>query len=185
MARKRRKFEMNLPAADRYISDLKYKDLKRECVIRGLDFFNVVNFGIPGLSNWLRGNFDNPTDHKSLDAFDSWQEAQVILAMEAKGQDPNEVLHPALRLGYIAETDADGNVTKRKRVSTVIKRKKKKRERTEQGIFQGTKKAFTYNLQQQGLSKEEVTKKVLEEYPDASEKSISIWFNKSRKLQKS
>ena len=41
---------------------------------------------------------------------------------------------------------------------------------------------MTFELQQQGKTKVEVIEIIKEEYPDASEKSIGIWFNKSRKL---
>lgn len=184
MSRKRRKFEMNIPDADKYMSNLKFKDLKRECVIRGMEFEAVVSQGVIHLSNWLRTNFMVVPKHELLNAFDEWQEEQIRIAMRAKSQNPEEIIHSSLRLGYIAETDEDGNVTKRKRVKTVIRKRKKKRDRTSDGIFQGTKKAFTFTLQQQGFSKEEVIKKVKEQYPEASEKSVGIWFNKSRKLHK-
>lgn len=185
MARKKRKFEMNLPDADRFLGNLKYKDLKRECVIRGMEFDKVLKGGIPQLSNWLRNHFIDTIKPELLDAFDDYQENLVREAVEAKGEDPNHVIHPALRLGFIAERDEDGVVTKRKRARMIIKRKKKRRERTTDGIFQGTKKALTFELQQQGLDKAEVIIKVMEQFPDASEKSIGIWFNKSRKLHKS
>ena len=184
MARKKRKFEMNLPAADRFLGNLKYKDLKRECVVRGMEFDKVLKGGIPQLSNWLRNHFIDTIKPELLDAFDDYQENLVREAVEAKGEDPNHVIHPALRLGFIAERDEDGVVTKRKRARMIIKRKKKRRERTTDGIFQGTKKALTFELQQQGLDKAEVIIKVMEQFPDASEKSIGIWFNKSRKLHK-
>jgi len=183
MSRKKRKFERDISDADKFIGTLKFKHIKRECVIRGMEFENVINSGIPELSNWLRKHFIDTISYELLDAFDDWQEAQIIEAMEGKEDSNDAVLHPSLRLGYIAERDEEGNVTKKKRARTIIKRKKKKRERTQDGLFQGTKKAFTFELQQQGLTKEEVINKVLEQFPDASEKSIGIWFNKSKKLK--
>jgi len=183
MARKR-KFEQDLPAADRYIGNLKYKDLKRECVIRGMPFDDAIEADIPVLSAWLRNNFYEPQLHTLLDSYDDYVEDLITAAVEYKGLDPGDIIHPSLRLGYIAERDAEGNVTKRKRVRTIIKKKKKKRERTDDGIFQGTKKALTYMLQQEGKTKAEAIEIVLAQFTEASEKSIGIWFNKSKKLHK-
>lgn len=184
MARRKRKFEQNIPDADKYINNLRYRDMKRECIIRGMEYDKVLDGTVPKLTNWLRNHFHDELKHDLLNGFDEYQEKLIREAMEAKGQNPDDVIHPSLRLGYVAETDADGNVIKRKRVRTLVKKKKKKRERTEDGIFQGTKKAMTYSLQQEGLEKAEVITMVMEAFPDASEKSIGIWFNKSRKLHK-
>lgn len=182
MSRKKRKFEENATAADAHLRDMKFKDLKRECVSRGMDFEDVIAGNIPKLSNWFRDHYFDPVLPKLLDQFDDWQEELIRDAMLKKGQDPNTVIHPALRLGYIAEKDEEGNVTKAKRVKLLVKKKKKKRERTQDGIFQGTKKSLTYTLQKEGKSKEETIKTVLEQFPDASEKSISIWYNKAKKF---
>lgn len=173
---------MNIPDADKFIGSLKYKGLKRECVIRGMEFDEVFGASIIQLSNWLRNHFIDTIHYELLDAFDDYQENLIRKSMEAKNQDPNDVIHSSLRLGYIAERDDEGNVIKRKRVRTIVKKKKKKRERTDQGIFAGTKKALTFKLQKEGLTKQEVIAKVLETFPEASEKSIGIWFNKAKKL---
>lgn len=184
MSRKKRKFEINIPDSDKFIGKLKYKDLKRECVIRAMDFDKVISGTVPSLSNWLRNHFIDTIHYELLNDFDNYRENLIRETMEARGEDPGVMLHPTLRLGYIAEKDEDGNIIKRKRVKTIVRRRKKKRERTEDGIFKGTKKAFTFELQQSGLPKDEVINKVMAQFPDASEKSISIWYNKSRKIHK-
>jgi hypothetical protein len=176
MSRKKRKFESNLHPLDKYLGKMKLKDIKRECVIRGMVFDDVVSKSIPDLCNWLRANFYNASDHNLLNIFDDWQEAQVLAF------DPNSVIHSTLRLGYIAERDEDGNTTKRKRAKVIVAKKKIKRERTGEGLFTGTKKAYTFQLQKEGLNKTEVVTMVIDKFPEASEKSISIWYNKSRKL---
>ena len=181
MSKKKRKFESRLKDADKWLEKLTLKDLKRECVVRGLEFDKVVDMDIPDLSNWFRANFIVATNHDLLDMFDDWNEKQIIEACDKKGIDPKDFIHPSLRLGYIAETDEEGTVTKKHRVKVLVSKKKKKRERTVEGLFSGTKKAYTYKLQKDGLSKPEVVKKVLELFPDASPKSVGIWFNKSRK----
>ena len=156
MSRKKRKFERNIPDADKFINQLKYKDLKRECVIRGMEFDKIIAGDIIKLTNWLRNHFIDTQHHELLDIFDDYQDKLVRKSVEDKGQNPDVLLHPSLRLGYIAERDENGNVTKKKRVRTLMKKKKKKRERTEDGIFKGTKKAMTFELQQQGKTKIEV-----------------------------
>lgn len=183
MSKKKRKFETNLHPATAYLDKMTLKDIKRECVVRGIAFYEVVSRDIPYLTNWFIDNFYNKTDHSLLDQFDDWQEAEVTKAYEAKGETP--YLHPALRLGYIAEKDGDGNVTKKKRAKVIIAKKKDKRERTKEGLFSGTKKAYTFQLQKDGKTKEETIALVKEQFPEASEKSISIWFNKSKKSPKS
>lgn len=185
MSRKKRKYEMNLSSADRFIGDLKYRGLKKECVIRGMEFDKVLNGTIPILSNWLRKHFDDIPCLESLNEFDDYQENIIRKINKERGEDPNIMIHSSLRLGYIAERDDEGNIIKKKQVRTVIKKRKKRRERTDDGIFKGTKKALTFELQQMGLVKEEVIKAVMGKFSDASPKSIGIWYNKSRKLHES
>ena len=184
MSRKKRKFERNLTDVDKWLGNMKLKDLKRECVVRGLEFQKVIELSIPELSSWLRANFDTPTDHSLLDKFDDWQEVEIIEAMREKGEEPGYFVHPSLRLGYVGEKDDEGIIIKRKRVKTIIPRKKKKRERTEQGIFTGTKKAYTFQLQSEGYDKKDVIQMVKDKFPEAVDKSIGIWFNKAKKLKK-
>jgi len=184
MSRKKRKYETGVHPALGHFEKMKFKDAKRECVIRGMPFIEVLSSDITKLYTFFRDHFYDDLNHKLLDEFDDYQEAEIKKHLEAKGEDASLLVHPSLRLGYIAEKDEDGNTTKRKRAKTVIKKLKRKRERTNDNIFKGTKKAYTFELQQKGKSKEEVTKEVMASFPDASEKSISIWYNKSKKLHK-
>ena len=184
MTRKKRKYEQNLHPADGHLRNMKFKDLKRECVIRGMPFEDVIESDLLTLAGYFKEAFYDDVKHHLLDEFDDWQDEQIKKAMEARGEDPSQILHPSLRLGFIAEKDDEGNVTKRKRARTIVRKKKKKRERTKQGVFSGTKKALTYELEAKGLDKKTVTKMVMDQFPDASEKSISVWFNKSKKSRK-
>lgn len=183
MARKR-KFEKDIHPADKYADSMKLKDLKRECVIRGLPFDQAIGMSIFNMMSWFRENFYNKIDTHLLNKFDDWQEEEILKRAKEKGINPEYTVHPSLRLGYIAERDGEGNIIKRKNVKMIIKRKKVKRERTKDNLFSGTKKAYTYELQQNGKTKQEVIKLVMEKFPEASEKSIGIWFNKSKKIKK-
>lgn len=178
---RKRKFEKQMTTADKYIKGLKFKDLKRECVVRGMPFNDVISGGIPKLTGWLWKNFNENIQHQKLDEFDDWQEQQIKDLLESRGEINDSLFHPSLRLGYIAEKDEEGNTLKRKRVKTIVGKKRNKRERTTNNLFKGTKKAYTFELQQSGLSKEKVVELVKERFPEAIEKSIHIWYNKSRK----
>ena len=184
MSRKRRKYEMNLHPADGHFRNMKFKDLKRECVIRDMPFPLVLSSDVTQLYHYFKDHFYDDLNHKLLDDFDDWQEEKIKEVLESKGEDASILIHPSLRLGYIAEKDEEGNTIKKKRARTVIKKLKRKRERTKDNIFQGTKKAYTFELQQKGKTKDEVIKEVMLKFPEASSKSISIWYNKSKKLHK-
>ena len=175
---------MNLHPADGHFRNMKFKDLKRECVIRGMPFEEVVKADVSKLYVFFREHYYDDVRHTLLDEFDDWQEEKIRGAMEIRGEDAELFIHPSLRLGYIAEKDEDGNVIKKKRAKLLHKKIHRKRERTPDNIFKGTKKAYTFELQQQGKSKADVIKMVMEKFPDASDKSISIWYNKSKKMHK-
>ena len=183
MVKKKRKFEMNLHPADAHLRNLKYRDLQKECVIRGMPFELVAGQDIPSLSSFFRKHFHDPSNHELLNQYDDWIESKIKDQLDARGDDDRSLLHPSLRLGYIGEKDEEGN-TKKKRVRTTVKKKKKKRERTNDNVFKGTKKALAFELQGIGKSKKEVIKEVKEKFPDANEKSIGIWFNKARKQRR-
>jgi len=157
------------------LQKLTLPNLKRHCIVRGMLFEDVGNKSILQLQSWLIHHFDMDIHPEKLDEYDDWADALL------KSRNVDETfLNAAFRLGHVAERDEEGNVTKVKQVRG-IKKKKKRRERTQEGIFSGTKKAYTVELQKQGLSKADVTEMVKAKFPDAKDKSISIWFNKAKK----
>jgi hypothetical protein len=128
------------------------------------------------LSGWLIKNFNNLINVDLLDDYDIWVEK----VMKSSKMD-EAFFHPAFRLGFVAEKDEDGNVTAVKKPRDIKKPKKGKKVKTTDGIFSGTKKAYTYELQKSGKSKEETIKMVLAKYPDAKDKSVGIWWKRSAK----
>lgn len=166
-------------SAIKYVETLNLKDLKRACIMRGLPFEEVGNKSVLNLQSWFLKNFDLPLDHKLLEEYDIWCEGML----KSRGVDPI-MTSPTFRLSAIAERNADGEVTKRKRVKSLAPRIKKKKERTSDGLFKGTKKANTYELAQKGLPKAEVIRLIKERWPDAKEKSIGIWYNRAKKVNK-
>jgi hypothetical protein len=166
------------PAQD-YIEKLTLSNLKRECLVRGMPFEDLVNSSVPNLQSWFLKNYPNPIHRERLNEFDDWNDK----ILRARNVD-STMLDPIFRLGSIASRDGEGNILKKKRVTGMIKKDRKRREKTKAGLFTGTKKAYTFELQSQGKTKSEVITLVMEKFSDAKEKSISIWFNKSKKVKK-
>ena len=156
------------------ITEMTYRDLKKAAVSRGLEFESAVKFDFPALHSWLDKTWNNPIDIDLLDDFDNYIETELLTIGR------QDLIHPQLRLGYIGEkSDEEGNIKiKKPKVERV---KKPKREKTDTGLFVGTKKALTYQLQKEGVDLATTITKVLEQFSDASEKSIKIWWKKSQK----
>lgn len=156
------------------------KDFKRECVVRGMPFEQVVNADVPTLYKFWIDNLHKTKDPSLLDAFDDWVDAQLRETLEPKKAE--ELIHPTLRLGFIGERDDDGTVTKIKRIVGMSSKKpKEKRKKTIDGLVAGTAKSKTFECYRKGLSKEQALEEVLKDFPDASPKSVNIWFNKAKR----
>ena len=166
-------------SAVKYVEHLNLPDLKRACIMRGMPFGEIGESSIPNLQSWYLKNYDLPVDHRLLEEFDLWCEA----LLRERGAD-DSMLSPIFRLSSVGARNEDGEITKRKRIRSMVPKIKRKKERTTEGLFKGTKKAFTYELAQRGLPKAEVMAMVKEKYPDAKDKSIGIWFNRARKAKK-
>lgn len=166
------------PAQD-YLEKLNLPALKRECLIRGMEFEAVANASVPTLQSWFLKNYMNRRIIEKLNEYDDYVER----ILRSRNVDPT-MLDPIFRLGNIFTKDASGNTIKKKRITGLIKKDKKRREKTKTGLFTGTKKAYTFELQAMGKTKNEVVGMVMEKFPEAKEKSISIWFNKSKKVKK-
>lgn len=167
----------------RELSSMKHRDLQRACIARGLPFQEAVDKDAPTLAGWYSEHRDRTQNHNLLNEFDDWRD----LILKNRGYEKGDpVFHPSLRLGYIAGRDSEGNVTstKKPRGLGLDKKKKKKREKDSTGLFTGTKKSLTYNCQREGLSIPDTIKKVLATFPEAQEKSISIWWKRSVKESK-
>ena len=150
------------------------KDYQRHCIVRGMPFDELAKMDVPTMNKWLYTHSTAPIDTGLLDKYDEWKEN--YLKKERKMTE--DYFHPDLRLGFIGEKDDEGKILKRKRIKG-LKKKKEKREKTEQGLYQGTKKALTYALTSQGYSLDEVIKQVKDKFPEAKDKSIHIWMKKA------
>ena len=161
------------------IEKLTFPNLKRECILRGLQFEMVGSMSVLKLQGWFLHHFDNPIIKDSLNKYDEW----VTNELKSRNADPL-LYSDAFKLGTIITKDAETGETRRKRGHNRITKVREKKARTEDNLYVGTKKAYTFSLQKQGLTKAEVIEKVIEKFPEAKEKSIGIWFNKAKRIQK-
>lgn len=156
-----------------------YKDLKREAVIRGMPFPDVVAADVHRLISYSAHTNERP-NIALIDQFDEWVEGQLELSGYGEG---HPLRSPLLRLGFIGEEKEDGTVKLRK-IKGIPKPKKVKRERDESGLFKGTKKSYTYELASRGYTLERVQNRVLKKFPDAKLKSIKIWYSSAKRVNK-
>lgn len=164
-------------SAIRYVESLSLPNLKRECIIRGLPFQDVGNMSVLNLQSWFIKFFALPQEPALLEAYDIWVEK----VLKERGCDAT-MLSSTFRLSAVGERNAEGDIIKKKRVRSMIPRVKKKKERTAEGLFKGTKKSMTYDLARDpAMNRVDAIKIIKEKYPDAKEKSLGIWFNRARK----
>lgn len=167
-----------------------YRDLKAACIIRGMDFTDIVEGDHGSLSSWFINNIDNDMDRDLLGDFDIWMDKQL----EARGFEEDDPLRKMKQ--YTTETEDDNHEVRTRSLSKIagVKKVRKKKERNSYGIFKGTKKEYTYTLCEDLLSKlgdkynnKELVKKfssklhakILKKFDTASEKSIRIWMKKA------
>lgn len=153
-----------------------YRELKREAVMRGMPFPDVVEGDVYRLMSYIDNSIEKPKP-ELIDLFDDWVDNQLEIAGYPKGC---SVRSPRLRLGFLGEEDEVGKRVA-KRVKGIPRPKKEKRVKDTNGLYSGTKKSFTYELTKRGFSLDRVIRRVLKKFPDASEKSINIWFRNCAK----
>lgn len=164
---------------ERELKNMTYKDLKKEVVMRGMDFEEVIKGSYFNLASFFQKNYHTPQNPNFLTQFDLWLENTI----KKGGKEIHPAfLAPSLRLSYIAQREDDPSKSVVKVKSPLpSKPKAPQKEKTEGGIYKGTKKALTYQLQSEGVTKDKVIETVMGQFPDASIKSIGIWFNKAKK----
>lgn len=167
----------SMSRADYDMTRMRYTDLKRACIARGMSFEDASNGSIPKLHSWFSQHYEDGQNLLLLEEYDSWFEALMI---EKGYKKDDAILHNSLKMGFIANSE-NGN-TKKPRLGNngLAKKEKPKRERIEgTKVFKGTKKALTYQSQKEGVSIANTVAMVLEKFPDANEKSVRIWYKRS------
>lgn len=169
-------------AADKELTQMKYRDLKIACIVRGMAFEDIVSGSYPSLASFFRENYYEKQDRGRLEAFDNRMEEELI----KRGHDKQSPL-VQFRLSTVLDEEENSKIrSKSLKGARVAKEKKPRRERDKvHNIFKGTKKALTYELASQGKSIEETVKEVEEKFPEAKKKSIEIWYKRALKDKKS
>lgn len=151
-----------------------YKDLQRKAITLGMPFPDVPRSGVFDLIRYINRP-DTPNPNPDLiDEYDKW----VIQQFDIAGLPQDDPLRSSrLRLGFVGDTDEEGNVIKRKRVPGIKKTRIKKpaRERDEFNLLKGTKKSYTWELTKKGYDVDRIIRRVSKKFPDANEKSIRLW----------
>lgn len=169
----------NMSRADYDLTRMKYPDLKKACIARGMPFEEAADGSITKLSSWFCRNYDNGQDLTLLDEYDAWFKATMLKSGKYKEGDP--LFHASLKMGFIA-TETEGAKKPRLGNKGLAKKKKKVRERVEgTKIFAGTKKALTYQCAKEKMTIPETVKIVMKQFPAAKESSIKIWFKRAIK----
>lgn len=170
----------NMSRADYDLTRMKFPDLKKACIARGMPFEMASDGSIPRLSSWFVQHYDNGQDLSLLDRYDAWFKAEMIKTGKYKEGDP--MFHTSLKMGFIATHENETNKKPRLGNKGLAKKKKKVRERIEgTKIFSGTKKAMTYQCQKDKMPIADTIKAVMAQFPTAKESSIKIWYKRSQK----
>lgn len=162
--------------------NMTYKDLKRKAIVLGMPFPDATGCGIFDLLRYIDRS-DNKPDKSLIDKYDEWVEQQF----ESNGIPKDDPLRSSrLRLGFLGEEGENG-VRKSKRVPGIRKPKEKKapKERDSFNLIKGTKKSYTWSLVEKGYELERVIRRVKKKFPEANDKSISLWYRAAKRQIKS
>lgn len=176
--KKKSKKGLDFGRSESFFNNLDIKGFKREAVIRGMPFDDVLDADVPALYTYIVNHFNDEKHPELLDQFDDHVEAILRKNMR------DDLIHPSLRLGFIGERDFDtGMITKIKRIAGMAREKKRKSRAPKNvyGVVGGTAKALTFELYYKGKDKQETIKTVLEKFPNTSDKSVGIWWNKAKR----
>lgn len=169
---KRLNHEKKVEKINSKLLQMRYADLQRACITRGMDFDLMASSDIGKLQSWVINNWDNIENTQLLHDFDQWR------ADYLKGMGKTD--EPFVRLGYVGETDpetGDIEILKPKKV----RESNTKREKDDgMGIYKGTKKALSYQCVKEGKTVEETITIVKAAFPEAIDKSIKIWMKKAK-----
>jgi len=195
MSRKN-KFNLNISrdhpkySAYKELASFVYRDLQAACIMRGMDFDELVEGDQGSLSSWFIRNYDQPMDRELLEDFDLWMDKQL----KKRGYKKKD---PVRQFKRFSNTDEDNNITvktKSLRKTRIPKKKREKKSKNKFGIYEGTKKSLTYDLtsdlydklrhkyEVKELYKNFAPKMYLEVkkvFPDALEKSVKMWMKRA------
>lgn len=174
------------------MTKMDYRALQAACIMRGIDFDDLVNSDWGYLGSWFIKNFDNKVERQNLELFDDWMQEQLL----QRGYKKNDPVYLYRKFSVSDDNEVTSKVrTRSLRKADVPKKKHQKKERDKTfNIFKGTKKEYTYKLaeslfnskgskyEEKSLIKKfsaQLVTKVIDKYPEAKEKSIKIWMKRA------
>ena len=158
------------------LHNMTYKDLKRRAIALGMDFEAAASASVWDLQSYLLNSTNSP-DPSLIDGYDDWVDSELAKRGYKKG---DALRSPQLRLGYLGENEEGEPVVKKIRGLP----KRKSREKTPEGYWKGTKKAYTLELTQKGLDIERIIRRVTKKYPEAKPRTIKSWYRKFKSKNK-
>lgn len=182
-------------AANKALTKMRYQDLKAACIVRGMDFQDIVEGDYPTLAGWFVKNHDNKQNRELLEMFDQWVDDHL----KQRGYKKND---PLRQFRQHSSLTADNDVkvrTRKLKGADIGKKKRIKKERDATfGIFKGTKKDYTFTQCADLFNKKRVdddgkdrtvkdfqkaygdkmVERVQKKFPDAKEKSVKIWMKR-------
>lgn len=179
-----------LSGAEKALSKMRRKDLKRECLVRGMDFRECSESSDLQLQSFFIKAFEIKPVATFLTEYDRWLENFLIKERGYKSKKQNWAFHPMLKMGFMDDgvykdpesKEAMPKKIKQGKYKPEPKVKKPKRIKDSKlGIYKGTKKALTFELTEKKLPINDIVKKVIEIFPEALPKSIQIWYKKACK----
>jgi hypothetical protein len=181
------------------LSSMKYIDLQKAVIERGIDFEILVNSDYPRLSSYFISHFDAKVDKERPIQFDHWMD----LKLQERGYKDKDPVRQFKRFSpVVVEVDykeaekkalKEGKKPDRGRVETP---KVKKEKDKELNIYTGTRKHYAMKLAEtlkEKFSKKytqkelinkfigQVMEKINQKFPDspANEKSVRIWIKRA------
>lgn len=165
--------------AERDLQDMTYKQLKLACIARGMNPELVYSGDHSSLSTYFILHYDNPVDKTRIGIFED--SVDSILAEKYEATDPIRLF----RISHQQNAEGDIKVNKKALKAAGVKTKKPKREKdTQFKVYTGTKKHLTYSLADKGLALKEVLEQVLQAFPEANERSVTIWYKRALAAKK-
>lgn len=157
-------------------SDMTYRDIKKLAISTGCPFPEIINGDFYRLVGYIDSNRAKKPNPELIPQFDDWLEN----ILRERGCD--YLVKPSLRLSYVSDEKRKELENKPKVVKEKVK--KEPTERDENNLLKGTKKSYTFELAKKGFSFERVKRRVLKKFPDASEKSLKIWYKKAMGIKR-
>lgn len=172
---------MYTEAAYGALSQLTFRGLQKEVISRGFGFMDAITKSHHVLADFFLQHFEDEPKPNLIQDFDQFIEDEI----KKNPAYDKALLHPSLRLGYVPGEEME---VQKERIKPKVEAKPP-REKTEDGLIKGTKKALTYALTDKyrkdltnPKKKEDTLEKIVAEvevaFPDAKENSIRIWVRR-------